>query len=124
MPNLGPRNASTRTHRRWTEREAAEILAAQEASGLTVKEFASREGVSPQRLWRWRRARVSGVETPVFEEVARPAPVALCREPLIAVPQQPFEVVLSRGRIVRVPPLFDGDALRRLLMIVEEVAAC
>ncbi len=73
MPNLGPRNASTRTHRRWTEREAAEILAAQEASGLTVKEFASREGVSPQRLWRWRRARVSGVETPVFEEVARPA---------------------------------------------------
>jgi len=35
-----------------------------------------------------------------------------------------FEVVLSRGRVLRVPAHFDTDALKRLLGVLEEPGAC
>ncbi len=39
---------------RWTREEAREVLSEQEASGLSVTEFARRRGLHPQRLYRWR----------------------------------------------------------------------
>jgi hypothetical protein len=38
--------------------------------------------------------------------------------------QQPFEIVLGSGRVLRVPAAFDASALRQLLTIVDEVRPC
>jgi hypothetical protein len=35
-----------------------------------------------------------------------------------------FEIVLTSGRVVRVPTSFDAIALRQLLTIVDEVRSC
>ena len=41
---------------RWTQEEARNVLAEQEASGLSVTVFARRRGLNPKRLYRWRAA--------------------------------------------------------------------
>ena len=38
--------------------------------------------------------------------------------------QQPFEILLPSGRVVRVPATFDASALRRLLTVLEEERPC
>jgi hypothetical protein len=40
--------------RKWTEREAREVLAAWEATGESGPAFGRRFGIVPQRLWWWR----------------------------------------------------------------------
>ena len=40
---------------RWTRSDAARVLAALDASGLTDAEFHRRTGIQPQRVRRWRR---------------------------------------------------------------------
>lgn len=42
--------------KRWGEAEARRTLAAQAASGLGIPEYARREGLNPERLYRWQRA--------------------------------------------------------------------
>ncbi len=85
-------------------------------SGLSLEDFAAREGVKPTALkwWRWklggepaRRARPG--RAPSFVEVSAPAPVPAGR----------FEVVLANGRMVRVPERFDDAELARVLAAVE-----
>ena len=46
-----------RVSRPWTEQERDEILEAQEHSGLTVAEYARREGMKPHVLYSWRHRR-------------------------------------------------------------------
>ncbi len=43
-----------RDSRRWTAEQAAAVLAAAGESGLSVRAFAIRHGLDPQRLTRWR----------------------------------------------------------------------
>lgn len=54
MPKSRPL-ASYSTRRRWTDADAQTVLAALDASGLSVSAFASREGLDVQRLYFWRR---------------------------------------------------------------------
>jgi hypothetical protein len=57
---MPPSVVRRRTHdllplkRRWTPEDAREVLARLEASGLRLCEFAKREGIDDQRLYRWR----------------------------------------------------------------------
>jgi hypothetical protein len=93
----------------WQER-----VAQWRSSGLTAREFATRNRVKVHTLrhWAWKLGRETGDVTslgrvPALIEVhARPAA------------DDRFEIELG-GRRVRVPPSFDADALRRLLAVLE-----
>lgn len=51
-----PKKKQDRPRRhRWTPEEASIVLAKQTASGLSVQQFAAREGLDAERLYRWRR---------------------------------------------------------------------
>lgn len=103
-------------------------------SGLTAEEFAAEMGLNVGTLRHWkytleREARLS----------RRPGQRAPRREPEPPAPQKPalplveiqatsslrderFEVELGHGRRVRVPASFEAEALRRLLLVLEERA--
>lgn len=109
--------------RHWTAEEAGQALADLEQSGLELRAFARREGLDPQRLTRWRR-RLAAEVRPAFQEVELGDARATDMEQASAVGHERFEVVLTSGRVVRVPERFDAEALRRLLVVVDEVRAC
>jgi hypothetical protein len=90
---------------------ALAALDALDRSGRSLGEFAEREGVSRQRLERWRRQLAGAdVEQPTtFVEVTPPR-----RD------QGHFEVVVGGGRVIRVPADFDAAALSRLVTVLEE----
>ncbi len=94
------------------------------------QEFADRHGVECDTFRRWLyllRAEKRGRRwrTALVTRRRPTPPVALS---LIEVASGPaadrrFEIDLSRGRRLRVPASFDGEALRRLLAIVDETLA-
>jgi transposase-like protein len=91
-----------RSKRRWSRDEAGTVLESLTASGLTVREFADREGLDPQRLHRWRGA-LSKDAAPAFVEIARAQSTGV------------VEVVLRSGHVVRVNEGFSEAALRRVV---------
>ena len=98
--------------RHWQKR-----LARWKASGLTVREFCDREGVTPTGLAHWRK-----------EIAARDARRAATAGPLfvpagvVPAPASPvLEVALSGGRVVRVPTGFDPVHLRAVVAALEGV---
>jgi transposase-like protein len=98
--------------RRWTVDDARSVLQRLTGSGLTVREFAEREGVDPQRLYRWRTV-VGECSAPAFVEVARPMSAG------------PVEVLLRSGHVVRLNEGFSEETLRRVVAILEyEAPAC
>jgi transposase-like protein len=103
----------------WTEGEAQTVLEAYEASGLSVAEFARRHGLGPQRLrwWKKRRAKEAG-STLSFVPVHVAAPLSL--EAQRAAGGASMEVVLARGRRIRVEPGFEAGELARLVRTLEE----
>ncbi len=125
MPKLRVQSPSSYlTHRRWTEEEARQALADFDRSGLGIVAFAIREGLTPQRLGRWRR-RLEGVAAPAFEEVtSRVTAVGASGGVAVPVERERFEIVLPSGCVVRVPESFDASALQRLLSVMAEVRAC
>jgi transposase-like protein len=107
--------------RRWRVEDAEAVLAEQASSGMELVAFARQAGVDPARLKRWRRALASS-PTAGFEEVTtvpRKAPVVVG-----VASARWFEVVLTSGRVVRVPESFDAGALGRLLSVVDDGARC
>jgi transposase-like protein len=112
------------THRRWTEEEARRALADMDRSGLGIVAFSIREGLTPQRLGRWRR-RLEVEAAPAFEEVSLRVTGAVTGGGVaVQVERERFEIVLPSGHVVRVPESFDASALRRLLSVMVEVRAC
>lgn len=83
------------------------------ASGLKVREFCDRAGVTPTAFAHWRKeidardARRAEAAEPVFVPVhVTPGPV-------------PLEVSLPGGRVVRVPPGFNPSHLRAVVAALE-----
>jgi transposase-like protein len=98
--------------KRWTVDDARSVLERLTASGLTVREFAEREGVDPQRLYRW-RSEIGECSALAFVEVARPTSA------------RPVEVLLRSGHVVRVSEGFSEEALRRVVAVLgDEASAC
>ena len=98
----------TATWRRWVLRW--------ERSGLSCAAFAAREGLRAATLgwWRWalrRSAESAPAQTPIsFVEI----------DAVAASPGgEGLELVLRTGLVVRVPPGFDADTLRRVLDVAE-----
>jgi hypothetical protein len=108
-----------RQSRYWTAKDAATVLAAAAESGLSVREFATTNGLVPRRLERWQRELASAQPSAAtFVEIG-PVPSG----PGVHVSASGFEVVLRSGRVVRVGAGFDAEELRRLLAVVDE-ASC
>jgi hypothetical protein len=102
--------------RYWTAAEAATVLAAVAASGLSLPAFAARHGLLRRRLER-RQRQLAAVQpvAETFVEVTLP--------PVVYPAVSGFEIVLRSGRVVRVGAGFDAEELRRLLAVVDE-ASC
>jgi hypothetical protein len=97
-----------REWRRWFERW--------QHSGLGVAAFCRRQGLDERRFHAWRRIlarrdseRTGFVPVEVLAESGAGGSV---------------EVVLTRGRRLRVPPGFDAATLRQVLAVLEEGGAC
>ena len=112
--------------RRWTERQARGALDELARSGLSMREFALREGIKLQRLVRW-RSRLKG------EAGTRPAPVTFVevrrRKPERAEdwresPARQIEVVLFSGRVLRCAEEIDTTVLRRIVGVLEQDRLC
>ena len=105
-----------RSHRRWTAEDARSALAALDRSGLSIREFAVREGIDPQRLYWWRRRFASSPCEAITLAFVELTPT----NALSAV----AEVLLRSGRVLRVPVAIESTALRRLVDALEEDGAC
>ena len=95
------------------ERQWRRWIGEWQTSGLSVRAFCQRRGLTVASFYHWRRMlqrRAAG--EPAF------VPVQVVAD---AVPTQPsaLEVVLTDGRAVRIAPGFDAATLRRLLAVLE-----
>jgi transposase-like protein len=109
MPSRRPAALNLR-RRRWTIADARAALAALTASGLSPSAFARREGLSAERLYRWRR------QLAELEPRAVPAAELIEIRPRRA---EPVEIVLASGRVLRVTETIDVSALARLVAALE-----
>lgn len=101
------------TRSRWTVADARAALEALAASGLAPSEFAMREQLDIQRIYRWRRRLSASAATalPAFVEL-RPRGA------------EPIEVVLRSGRVLRVSEAVDAAALGRLVEVLDPQSPC
>jgi len=115
-----PRKPKRRT--RWTPERARQVLAELEGSEMSVGAFATERGLHPQRLYRWRRRMATktraATQAPAFAEIT------VRGHDREHGGLERFEIELGRGRIVRVGPSFDAEALRRLVRLLEEDGPC
>ena len=101
---------------RHKEQHWRRLLRDWQRSGLSVAAFCRRAGVADNRFYAWRR--ILGERD---AEQATFIPVRLLTES--GSPDGSLEVLLTKGRRLRVPPGFDAATLRQLLAVLEE-AAC
>ena len=92
---------------------------------MTVTEVARRHGLAPSVVFTWRRlAREGrlGDAGPTFVPVEI-APVPVQTTPVGSSPRRTslIEIVLGRGRRVRVDRDVDAEALRRVLQVMESL---
>ena len=87
-------------------------------SGLSVRAFCARQGLSTTNFYNWRRV----LERRAAEQVVF-APVQVVADSL-PTPTSALEVILADGRVVRVAPGFDAATLRRLLAVLEGEGPC
>jgi hypothetical protein len=99
---------------RRSREEWRRLVGRWERSGQTAAAFAADAGVNVKTLQFWRYALVRAPDTGASAEVK-----GLVELRSVGWSDQRFEVDLPGGRRLRVPPAFDGDALRRLLAVLE-----
>lgn len=118
MPKLAAAVPSSQRRRRWKIADARPILATLVASGLSLGEFARREGLEAQRLRRWQR-RLAREAPPA--RPTRPAKPASAPELIEIRPRraEPIEIVLASGRVLRVTETVDVAVLARLVAALE-----
>lgn len=98
-------------------------------SGQSVRDFCAERGLAEPSFYAWRRT-LAERKQPVGRAAHRdsergngqPAFVPVCVAP--AATAKSFEVVLTQGRVVRVPSDFDATTLRQLLAVLEEEPSC
>ena len=95
------------------ERQWRHWIGEWQTSGLSVRAFWERRGLTVASFYAWRRVlERRAAEKPVFlpvQVVADAVPTQTCA----------LEVVLPDGRTVRVAPGFDTTTLRQLLAVLE-----
>lgn len=114
------------TRRRWSEDEKLAIVGEALQPGVNVSAVARRHGITPNLLFRWRKAaQIEAKPTaPAFLPVSVSAPTknseAGCdRSANEALADSRIEIELANGRRVRVGPGADMSALKRILEIAD-----
>lgn len=106
-------------------------------SGLSVRDFCAEHGLAEPSFYSWRRI-VAQRDQEASRVRAEPergndrqavaasddAPVFVPLRVIDVSTQATFEVVLERGRVVRVLRGFDAETLRQLLAVLEEERPC
>jgi hypothetical protein len=106
-------------------------------SGLSVRAFCAEHGLAEPSFYAWRRivaqrdqesARVRAKPERGSVRRAEPAgedaPVFVPLRVIDVATQVTLEVVLERGRVVRVQRGFDANTLRQLLAVLDEERPC
>jgi hypothetical protein len=98
-----------------------DLVARWRSSGQTARDFADRHGVNASTLsgWAWRLKREDAGERGGNRGQALAHVPTMIEVRTRTVPEGCFELDVG-GRVVRVPPSFDDDALRRLIDVLEE----
>jgi transposase len=116
------------TRRRWSEDEKQAIIAEALRPGVNVSAIARRHGITPNLLFRWRKAAQREAKpepAPAFLPVSLTAPAKSgdtgCDRSASEAPaaDSRIEIELANGRRVRVGPGADMGALKRILDIVD-----
>ena len=112
--------------RRWSLQDKLRIVEETMQPGVTVTEVARRHGLAPSVVFTWRRlAREGRLDDagPTFMPVEI-TPVPRQTTPIAspALRTGLIEIVLGRGRRIRVDREVDAEALRRVLQVMESLA--
>jgi hypothetical protein len=105
-------------HGQWTEVEARSVLDGLKRSGLSIEKFARSRGLTPQRLYWWKkklciRADRSTGATPAL------LPVRVTESHPEARRGEPVTVLLRSGHILKVGRDFDETAFARVVELLE-----
>jgi transposase len=116
----------TERRRRWSLQDKLQIVEETLQPGVTVTEVARRHGLAPSVVFTWRRLVREGRlgdASPAFVPVEI-TPVPAQAPPMVSSSRRTglIEIVLGRGRRVRVDREVDAEALRRVLQVVESLA--
>jgi transposase-like protein len=106
-----------RSRLRWTRKEARAVVEAYEESGLSLDRFAAREGLKPERLFRWTR-KLSVGKAPAATKFVELRPTTSSHR------MNRIEIVLRSGHVLFVEESFDPTALDRVLKLLERDAGC
>jgi hypothetical protein len=114
---LSPDRKSYRTSSYWSAAEARDALSDQQASGLSVIQFAEREGLQAQRLYVWRRRLA-------YEKFkASSASQFIELRPAHSV-SHTIEVMLLSGLVVKATTDIEPDTLARFVSAIERSSGC
>ena len=97
----------------WREYQARQMLSLWNQSGMSVLGFCRRYSIGYKRLMRWKRLLEVQPISVGFVQVDLSAPTVRHRD-------DPMEILLGNGRIIRIRPGFHGESLRQLLAVVED----
>ena len=115
-------NGTGRRNRSWPEALKREIVAASYAPGSSVSMVARDYDVNANQVFSWRKRYRAGLPTPADAALARMVPVMIVAEDVPGVANGvdgTIEIDLTGKYRVRVGNGFDGDALRRVLDVLE-----
>lgn len=96
----------------WSTADARAALVKHAASGLSLSEFALREGIDADRLYRWRRQLGEKTAPAKAAVPSHPAVIELRSGPRS---DERVEIVLAVGVTLRVAETIDPTALARLV---------
>jgi hypothetical protein len=98
------------------KQEMVEVFARWKSSGLSLRAFGGREGLSYSKLQYWHR---KFREADLVQKKAELAPIRVMPEASVADPEpQVFEVCLANGVGLGVPAGFDEGELQRLIGVL------
>ena len=116
--------ATGRRHRRWPEALKREIVAASLAPGASVSIVARQYDVNANQVFSWRKRYREDACAPPNSTVPQLVPVVITAEQDAVAAQPPvvaekIEIDVSGKYRIRVACGFDGQALRRVLDVLE-----
>jgi len=116
--------ATGRRHKRWPEALKREIVAASLAPGASVSIVARQYDVNANQVFSWRKRYREDARAPPNSTVPQLVPVVITAEQDAVAAQPPIvtekiEIDVSGKYRIRVACGFDGQALRRVLDVLE-----
>ena len=117
---------SERPHGAAREQRWRQTVARWRASGLRVRDFCDREGLSEPSFYQWRRRLAQEIEAPSTPpDRGRFLPVRIVDSTSAAAVPAPasttIDVILGNGRRLAVHPGFPASTLLQLVQLLEEL---